>query len=133
MTALEQQVKRYVRRWGPRLGLHQWDIGVALVDSLTNEAVMEVEPQTAYHRCELRVVRTLKPVNCPYHSIEYCVVHELVHVLMDPLVDIAWELLEEVGDLNPPARHAFERTYRIANEQTTEAVARLLWRHWTQS
>ena len=130
MTPLERQVARYVRRWVPRMGLHQWDIGITLVDSLPNDALMEVAPDTAYLRSPLRVRRSIRPGDCPNNSIEYCVVHELTHLLLDPLADAAFGLVDAIAHLSPPAESVCVHTLRTANEQTTEAVARLLWQQY---
>lgn len=113
------KIAEYVRKWKKKLGLTEWEGRVDFVEELQEDVYAEIHVDWTYLSFTIFVseeatIRHIEEGNQKY--IKEYLVHELVHLLIDPLFILS---LDMQCDLN---KDEFNRV----REQTVERITRLL-------
>lgn len=126
----EQQLKQaetYIKKWQEILKLQAWEIKARIVNSSDidgNEALVTFSSRSKLALVELAEEGTYE--KGPWEDVctpERAIVHELVHVLLTPMDDF-WSTVQE--EMSPSARNIAHKQFVNADEQVTEALARIL-------
>ena len=89
----ERRVIDLITKWQPRLGLQDWDIRYNPNRKIRKHSLANNTHSYVYHICEIGVQS-----DCPDSELEACVLHEMLHPVVNPLVDRALALAGTGGD-----------------------------------
>lgn len=88
----EQKVNAFIRKWQPRLGLQAWDIRYNPNRKSGKGTAADMSRDETRRLCEIRI-----DPNCPDSELENNVLHELGHLVVGPLEDMAKRLAGTAG------------------------------------
>lgn len=110
------KAKVLVEKWQPELHLQQWSVDVEVVPNEGALADAEVYCNTDGRQAVIKIVED--PI-----SLERSIVHELVHLLLDPLHSTFDTVVNELS----PSAIAVAKAQRLAaDEQTTRLITKIL-------
>lgn len=127
-SELLKEVDRVIAKWQPVLSLEQWRIRSELVteDDINGNAV-EVTWEPNLQWAIVKIVDPseidVNPLIADIFELEKTIVHELCHVLLDPVI-MAYRSVE--AELSPSAMQIAKKQWDRANEQVTERIAMAL-------
>lgn len=85
----KKEVARYIKKWRSILFLHQWNFDISYHDDMSDGGLrITMQPEYKNALIEINVVNFFKR---PKYEREECIVHELCHCIVQPLVHIACE------------------------------------------
>lgn len=116
----EKEVKHLVTKWRDVLRLYNWDMRYRIVDTLQIDSVygnLLIEPDIL--RATIQVLRT-----CPPDELENLIVHEAVHILMNPLTAYCDDFIGEF--FGNRERVILRKQLRAKEELIVENLARTL-------
>ena len=101
----DQRIRDLIAKWQPRLGLQAWDVRYNPARKVGKGRDAEAALKRYLLLCEIGIRK-----NCPDSELEAHVLHELIHVVIDPLAFKAQTmagalcedhtvLLDETGDV----------------------------------
>lgn len=134
-ATLKAEVEAWVQKWQPRLHIPEWHLIVQVVEPDTlwtskHQAAAQIDWQSEYLNATIKVAPEARafPEEL-YHPLEYCVLHELCHLLSAHLVDAVDDAV--VALVGAPRKTAAEQVRR-GEEELTERIARLVWKAYQE-
>ena len=109
----------YIEQWQHRLGLDAWDIRYNPDRKVSKLSLANNTNTEGLLICEIGIQK-----GCPDEEIEGCVVHEMVHLLVNPIVDKAIALAGTVG--NEAISMMLMDEYHEMRENLIEQLTRVL-------
>jgi len=89
-TKQKKEVERYIKKWKPRLNLHEWDIKITYKEGV-DDTFAQTTVQSDYLRAEIEIFR--EHWNRSIEEREKTIVHELSHCIADEMFNSFWNLL----------------------------------------
>jgi hypothetical protein len=118
-----EKIQGFYDRWVPIMGLEKWNGELMLDPDDKTTTIADCCAQWEYKRFTITVYPPILPLNI--RRAEWVIVHELVHVLYQPLRDMLAALLEQVDE---DAQEVLDLMYDKHEDRVTSEVADALLR-----
>lgn len=124
---LEAKIEEHHKDWIEILGMIDWQDQSFVAEESDGRTYAEVTKlQWEYKRFQVKYSPDLG-LGGPQH-VEETVIHELVHVLMDPLRRLVIELLDIADEDDDEAFDLIRELFRLHDERVTTEIAKALYR-----